>query len=374
MTSIGNGGNNFWYQTAKKFYEFPNRVGQTLNIDNPNSGKASKWLKKEAKLAFDYDYSHFAKMDIGKIKSLLAEPPKGALLFLLYPATVGPRIYAAYERGKKENDYREIWDIVRRDIPAITLFVYALPIIVRSLGGMTQKMSGVKLVDPKSEQVLSYSQLQNYHIENAKVLQAILDEKSGQGLKSAVDKLHDNGLSKLGFPELAKNLQSLKASVHKLVAEHDAKKDISKLAETTFNHFDKADHTVKATLEKAYESGSAQALNAAKELQGEIKGVLKNYAKVRRLPSDVVSFAIIIGLIGWFPVWFNNLWNKRQFEKRQAEKAAQQNNQLAVPSAQPAMNPTQPAMNMFRSGLPGVSAGYAASPMQLPHNPFNRVI
>lgn len=373
MTSIGNnGGGNFWYRTAERFYTVPDRVGKALNIENPDSGKVAKWLKKEAKLAFDYDYSHFAKMDMGKVKSLLAEPPKGALLFLLYPATVGPRIYAAYQRGKKENDYREIWDIVRRDIPAITLFVYALPVIVRSLGGMTQKLSGVKLVDPKSEQVLSYSQLQNYHIENPKVLQAILNEKSGSGLKHAVDKLHDNGLEKLGFPEVSQALKALKESVHKLVAEHGAKKDVAKLAETTFGHFDAADKAVKTTLEKAYVNGANQALNAAKDLQGEIKGALKNYAKVRRLPSDVVSFAIIIGLIGWFPVWFNNLWNKRQFEKKQAEKAAHQNPPQPVNQALPGM---QGQLSPFRPAVQGLpAASYAASPVLGNHNPFNRVI
>jgi hypothetical protein len=380
MTSIGYNGGNFWYRTAERFYTFPERVGQALSIDNKDSNKVSRYLKQEVKQAFNYDYSHFAKMDMGKMKSLLAEPPKGALLFLLYPATVGPRIYAAYQRGKKENDYREIWDIVRRDIPAITLFVYALPIIVRSLGTMTEKLSGVKLVDKKSEQVLSYSQLQNYHIDNRQILRAILNEQSGPGLKSAVDKLHDNGLSKLGFKKVSEALEGLKKSVHELVAEHDAKKAVTEqAAKGTFKHFEKADDAIKATLQEAYEKGSTKALTAAKDLQGEIKGVLKNYAKVRRLPSDMVSFAIIIGLIGWFPVWFNNLWNKRQWEKEQAEKAAHQNApQPIAPPAATAVGPVaapQFQQSPFRPSTPAAPMfNYAASAFQGNHNPFNRVI
>lgn len=383
MTSINNQG-SWLYRTADRFYQIPNKVGQAINIDNPQSGRISKWVKKETKAAFDYDFSHFAKLDIGKVKSLLAEPPKGALLLLLYPATVGPRMWRAYERGKEQHDYREVWDVLRRDLTAITLFVYALPIIVRSLSGMVQKKSHVNLLDKHSDQVLTYSQFKNYYIENEKVLRGILAEGNGQGLKKAVNALTDNGLSKLlpHKPEFANELKGLKEVVNKLVDSykhnipgHADSPEIQKLAAQAFSKFSATDDAAKKALTHAYEAGSRQAMNAARNLQGEVKGVLQNYAKVRRLPSDMVSFAIIIGLIGWFPVWFNNVWNKWQFEKKMAAKNAAQQNPPLQPSqgfqngfSAVNMAPPPPSYPMAAADPTPPYPGYNAA-----HNPFNRV-
>ncbi len=380
MTNIG----QRFYPVAERFYQIPDKVGRAINIDNPQSGRVSKWIKKEAKAAFDYDFSHFAKLDMGKVKSLLAEPPKGALLLLLYPATVGPRMYRAYQRGKEENDYREVWDVVRRDIPAITLFVYALPIIVRSLSGLVQKKSKVNLIDSHSDQVLAYSQFKNYYIENEKILRGILAEGSGQGLKKAVNALHDNGLSKLlpHKPQFTNELKALKEAVNKLVDSykhdvpgHAESPEIQKLAEQAFSKFTSADNAAKQALTHAYEAGSRQAMTAARNMQGEIKGVLQNYAKVRRLPSDMVSFAIIIGLIGWFPVWFNNIWNQRQFEKKMAAKNAEQHNQPPQPvNAFQNINMQFKAMNMAPPPACPMAAADPSPPYpgNMAPNPFNR--
>jgi hypothetical protein len=103
-------------------------------------------------------------------------------------------------------------------------------------------------------------------------------------------------------------------------AELSAK--FQELAQTLYGHIDDSEQIRNEAVKVLKKGGSKEVLNAAKKLQGEFKDVLVNYAKTRRLPQDVISFLIVIGAIGWFPVWFNSIWNKKKFEEEQAMKRA----------------------------------------------------
>jgi hypothetical protein len=384
----------FGYQAAHWVYEkLPNKVASTVARLGGNTSTAKGW-GNFFKQQLDNDFCEFAKAEVnGRFKTLIAEPPRGALLFLLYPCTVGPRLYRAYQRGRKENDYREVGDVLRRDLTAITFFVFALAPIVKGLSKVVENVSKVNLLDKNSGQVLRYSQFRNYELDTPHVLKAILAEGNGQGLRSAVENLSAKASGK--DTDLAKIIQKIRTAVcgvkdpvtgktkvpglveayENALAKQDSKlplhirakqalasiDNIDNVAEDIIRNFKSADALREGLEETARQAGATKLAGAAKNMQGEFTGALKKYAKVRRLPSDVVSFLAVVGLIGWFPVWFNSVWNKRQFEKEKAAKEAAQN-------AQPAIRPLP--FNSFRShspyqppqGMPYTMAPYGANP------------
>jgi hypothetical protein len=409
------------YKWANGFFKAPTyaeRWGQNSSVKNDAflasaRRKTRGFMGRAMKGLLDYDYREFPALKLGKHTLPLSEPPKGALLLLLYPGTVIPRLYRAYQRGKQNNDYREMGDVLRRDLTAITLFVFALGPIVRGLSALTEKISGVKLLDPSTKQVLKYSQFKNYEIDRPSVLKALLTEGNGQALLKAVNKLHDRGLSKFGTSELATEIEQIKKSTKKLVEAFEGNKnswskDIQDLAEATHTHIKDAEKLRESALAHAKNAGSADMVKIAEKMSGEFKGVMQNSAKVHRLPSDIVSFVILVGAIGYLPMWINTQWNARQFEKKMAAKAAaekkkqQAASKMPPPSYQQAIktppayqfnNPHPQVAGLPQAAMPfqgqalgtvgtwtaaGFSGQQTAQPLglmnsQLSTNPFNRL-
>ncbi len=368
MTQVRFGGDPWGYKAAQWTYNMPAKAEQFLK---PKVGAAvSGFIKKQ----LNSDFSEFTNVSMGKVKTLLAEPPKLPLLLWLYPGTVGPRLFRAYQRGKETNDYREMGDVLRRDLTAITLFVFALTPLVNFTSQRVQNKTGVNLIRKEGD-VLSYSDFRNYEIDSAKAIKQIVVENNGEGLEKAVTALanrnlkHDNAL-KQHFTAMKANVQKLVESFRKNQNKWDDKLH-NELLERAYAPFAQVSKSQDGLIAQAKKAGSPELLKSAEGLKNEVKDVLKNYAKVRRLPSDVLSFAVMIGLIGWFPMWFNGVWNKKQFEKKKA--AASQGAQ-----------PQQPAPALAFSGaLPGRPGQAAALPFarvqspqtpQFQANPFNRTV
>jgi len=403
------------YKMANKFFKAPASVDSwTKNgmaKEDAFLGKTRRWTREfvgnRLKELVDYDYREFPALVLGKHHIPLAEPPKGALLLLLYPGTVIPRLYRAYQRGKQNNDYREMGDVLRRDMTAITLFVFALGPVVRHLSALTEKLSGVKLLDPNSKQVLKYSQFKNYEIDSKQALKAILTEGNGDALVAAVNKLHDRGLSSKykvheldnainGESGIKKTVTDLVEAFKKHNGEGSGRQIIESpvwngsvdgLADKAFASITEAEKLREAALTKAKAGGSAEMVKVAEKMRGEFKGVLQNSAKAHRLPSDLVSFAILVGAIGYLPMWINTEWNKRQFEKKMAAKAeAEKNKQAPQPAAKTQQSaalvnhqaPVLPQPPAFAQGPAfGTFGQIAPQPFstlnrQMPNNPFNR--
>ncbi len=374
MTQIRFGASEpFAYKAAQWAYDLPKNTEKALT---PKLGEnVSRFIGNQLKS----DFSQYTSVSVGRFKALLAEPPRLPLLLLLYPGTVGPRLYRAYQRGKENNDFREMGDVLRRDLTAITLFVFALAPLVYGVSKLTQSRTGVNLVKPKEGGVLSYSDFRNYKIDNPQALWQVVKEGNGEGLEKAINQLNDGGLQKafegLNNVELKKEyekasvgdaLNKLKQSVKDFVKAHTPKPDVAidekaavDAAKKTFEKFKNVDDSIKAVLDLGKKDGSKQILKIATNLQGQAKGALENYAKVRRLPSDMLSFAVLIGAIGWFPMWINGVWNKKQFEKKQAMKAqapspvVEKSPVLPAPALAPTFRqqaiPFQPAFNPFVS-------------------------
>lgn len=356
MSSVNPNSKDFTYNVANAMFKAPAKMqAWATKHTTTDSGLGAKVQNGAVKLIgslgkdiVDYDYREFPRLALGnKFSVPLSSPPKGALLLLLYPGTVIPRLYRAYQRGKENNDYREMGDVLRRDLTAITLFVFALGPVVKTISAFTQGRSGVNLLDPKGNSVLKYSQFKDYVIDKPGVLKAILAEGNGKALLSAVNGLHDRGLK--GDPTkgetLAAAIQNIQNSVKELVTRfeaHNVDKSekvwpsaLDKTAKETQGLFDKAEAMRAKALTEAKKAGSADMVKIAQKMEGEFKGVLQNYAKVRRLPGDLVSFALMVGAIGYLPMWVNTEWNKRQFEKKMTGKAAHEQKN-AQPQQQPA--------------------------------------
>ena len=340
---------SFSYRCANTFFNAPEAVdrwtkrnvtSQTGSLSKVRNGFV-KFVGGLGKQLTDYDFREFPELAIGKYRVPLSGPPMGALLLLLYPGTVIPRLYRAYERGKPNHDYREMWDVLRRDMTAITLFVFALGPVVKGLSMLTQKLGKVQLLDPETKSVLKYSQLRNYEIHNASTLKAILMEGNGTALKNAVQGLHDRGLErKFGFGKglpnkLTPAIEDIKSKVNELVEAFDTHNKsrvggaqpgwsdhLQKLSEKANQAFHHAEQLREDVALAAKKGGSAELAKETEKMKGEFTGVLTKYAQVRRLPADVISFAILVGAIGYLPMWINTEWNKRQFERKMAAKIA----------------------------------------------------
>ncbi|WP_373532895.1 hypothetical protein [Vampirovibrio sp.] len=386
MTQVrfGGGENPWGYQAARNTYQLPQKAEAWLK---PKVGGAVAGFVKNQLTS---DFSSFTNVSVGKFKTLLAEPPKLPLLLLLYPGTVGPRLYRAYQRGKENNDYREMGDVLRRDVTAITLFVFALSPVVNGISRFVQQVKGVNLVKDGGG-VLSYSDFRNYEIDTPKALWQLVKEGNGNGLKNAINALKDDGLTEKYHAlnpakkaDYANTLKTLKREVAQFVDEFSpekyklpekgtpAEKQLAEKlpidkAKTVYKSFDQAQQDIVDILEhcakNGCENGSREVLEIAKNLQGQAKGALKHFAKVHRLPADMVSFALMIGAIGWAPMAFNGWWNKRQYDKQQA---------AAISSATtPAVAPSMPFQRSFQpvNGFQPLTGFSAQSPAI---NPFNR--
>ncbi len=345
------GFNNHLHSVATTAFTRPDRWNAVVKKLDQKTVASPNWAAKSynqtqagllrfTNLWTNYDYSEFSEVKLGKVRFKIATPPKGALLLLLFPCTVGPRLYRAYERGKQNNDYREMGDVLRRDLTAITLFVFALDPVKRLMAKAVQKTRGINLMKPSEDkgkqELLSYPQFRNFRIISPKALEALLDEGNGKALENAVNGLSDRNLSALtGDQRLSNSIVELKKSVKDLVAHTQGKtntpeevKARTEACEKTFKLFENAEAEREKLLEMTRKHGSPEALRVVQGLQGEFVGVLEKYAKKWRLPSDIASFALVIGLIGWAPVWFNSKWNQWKFH--QEEMALKKQSQQAT--------------------------------------------
>ncbi len=374
---------------ATRFFEAPARVQNCITRRTEAGGKMPNALVRGmtglTRDLFDYDYREFPRVALGKFSFPLAAPPKGALLLLLYPGTVIPRLYRAYQRGKENNDYREMGDVLRRDLTAITLFVFALGPVVKALSWCTQNLSGVKLLDPSGNGVLKYSQFKNYEIDGPGALKAILAEGNGHALRAAVNGLHDRGLSAVSGKHaegFAQEIEKIKASVSDLVKDFDAHNPgqpktlkwpaaLDDRAKNIHESFKAIEAKREAVLNVARASGSGEMVKVAEKMKGEFTGVLQNYAKVRRLPADLISFGIMVGAIGYLPMWVNTEWNKRQFEKKVAAKAASELKKVHITPPAALQAPTFGLNPALQAPMVNRPQPFAPMPMAVPPSPFN---
>lgn len=322
------------YPVAEKLFtagEHVDRFVERISVQGAESqrlsiaSKAYNWSLRVAggfvKKLVDYDYKEFPKL----FKWSISEPPIGALILLLFPFTIGPRLKRAAQR-----DSREVGDVIRRDVTAITIFLFALKPLINAMNQLKEKFwDGLKLVENTEDKflgkVFTYSQFQkNYHIANPQTLEAIIHHGNKKGLLKAVSKLSDHGLAEAGHQELQGYLEQFKAKIDALIPAVEGQKrgDINKLSKEAFELLEKMEVLRTKPLSVLEKSASAKVLKIVETLPN-FRDFFATHAKSCRLPVDILSFLIVIAGIGWFPVWFNAQWNKKQFEAQQAAKRAE---------------------------------------------------
>lgn len=331
---------------SDKALGFHNSVASAEKLEA--SSPLMKRLRKVVSMVTDYDFREVHPVNLfKKIKFSIVEPPIGALMLLLYPFTIGPRLKRAKERDPSGIEFM---DIIRRDMTAITMFLFLLKPLTNAINTLKQKHDGLKLVKHDNRpvksggdligKIFSYTQFDDfYKLTSPNQLEAIVVEGNGQGLKKAVDKYTKQYLDVLGkYPDskpatdTAKALTEFRGKITELV-EHQAKitqnsagqklsdPEVANKAKQAFEQMQKArGHFEKVNL-SLLKTGGNPLTNQFAKLKKSLpafEDMMCKFAKSKRLPVDMLAFGIAIGAIGWFPVWFNDLLSK----KRQTEGAA----------------------------------------------------
>lgn len=313
-----------------------------------SSGDRGKRLAGFLGRMVDWDFNDF--QDLKKLKGFFTSAPLGAACFLFFGAMMSSRLFMAWKRGKENgNDFREVKDILFRDTIAISLFVFGLEYVTRKFTQFYQNKlpatGGLKLIDPKSENVLAYSRFANYRLDSEKALVGLIREGGADGLKLAIQKLYKGGLSEEGGEAVKREIDSILEKLPGLVDKvkatklDDAKGQEALLekAKDVYKHLKAGDGLLDDMLKAAEKTGVKQVIKTAKKLQGSFENAVIKYAQSRRLPADILGFALVVLMLGWFPGWFNAMRNKKDFERN---KQAQKSTPLQ-PQQHPAMNPAQ---------------------------------
>lgn len=276
------------------------------------------------------DFCEFAQPNWPKMK--FAEPSQGSLMWMMYIGLLGARAHRAYQRGELPNgkrDYREMMDVFRRDMWGITLYIFGLFTVNKWLAQLTQGMSGLKLANKKGA-IITFSEHDiNAHLANEKVLAAHMKQGNLKGLLKAAN---HNGY--LGVPqELAQaNPQAAKTLDGLILQFRRSLNPLSKLSSAAVEagrHHDQI-HRVsqqampllnklaaaqESTLKSLMTSPATQSAPWVKRWQ-PYKDFFAHYAKNQRAPLDLYSCIALFILLGYGPIWFNQWWTERQYNKR----------------------------------------------------------
>lgn len=322
------------YRPARALFTTPERIEGFVKRSTQKEGqnilqrvlvnpvlKTLGWFGKNAS---NYDYNKM--IPVGKLR--VAQAPIGALMMMFLPFTIAPRMVQALKRG--EGDKSEFWDILRRDVPTIALLLFALDPLVKQLNKWKSGFDGMNIVEKLPGrvgedgvakkafgEVFSYSKLgQIFSIDtkydNPKVLYEIARQDNAKGMRNALEKAvkqwqKQPGLGAAKAKEISAFHTALSGMLDELAKGDKADTTLAKkLSAEAFAAMKKVD-TYRG---KYYRSLSE------KELP-KLANFLSKHARMRRLPIDILSFALVAVGVGWLPVWFNDLWNKKKFTEQQ---------------------------------------------------------
>lgn len=347
----------------------------------PISRPLTATAKTFADLATDTDYRTF--YNIGGFKIL--RPAWGPQIMQFYVGLFGFRSLFAAKRAKPievpedkpkgknpiqrwfiTHDIRELKDIARRDMTAITLLLFALdPARDHVFTNLMQKLRGVALKSPHTGEALSLDQLQKtYRIHSPEALFKILTHDSpphwqvlpraareqiqtkGHGLMDAAKARLEATLSEagvlmnvrhqlkalatqnpgLGAAELLERLpltcavrQLLKNGLHTLSQEAHPTPQPEHLRDWLLNHV-KTEHVPQAfqTLQHLDALATQHGLPVKPAAE-----FVSRYAVQSSTPAHVIAFLITSLGLGFLPVWVNKVLAEKDFEKlkQKAESA-----------------------------------------------------
>lgn len=270
-----------------------------------------------SKLLDAVDFREFIEVPIRGRTLRIPSPPLGSFVVTLMGGAIGSRVYYAAKRGKKNNDYREIGDVLRRDIPALTAFLFLLHPLTTWLNKRKRGADGLDLIDPVSGKLLQFSQLKNYRLDSALALETIVREGNGKGLAKAAALLSDYGQHQ----GLAKQVALVQKQLQELATLPASETDrIRKLSQEIHPLLNKMEQVRAAEVKRLGKAGA----KVPAHLKDSVLDVVTRYGKMRLLPVAMLSLGACLVAIGWLPLWLNEMLTRKRFEQDQMNMRAAQ--------------------------------------------------
>ncbi len=338
MQEVGQAAEKDWfYRVANQFLTMAPKV-QKLNplgfLRRIPGGETVNNLAKGfiTRLA-DHDYREVASPGIfGRV---LVEPPQGALFAILYLFTISGRLKHALNRAVG-GDSRELRDIMIRDIPSITIFLYGLNPAMNAMSKGLEKIGGLRLSPKGVFNSYKYFQLDEmYTLHGHNQLQALMsDGFNEKGVAKAIAGVRNNKFLR-GEPMVQNVLAQFEESLmagfkiskgagfdaanpaHLAQLEQHAKRAFGHL-----NYLEQLRH--QQYLNPTHQLESTIGSSSFKRFIGRFRGGLESaipsfrkmfttHAQSYRVGVSAFGYAIIIGLLGYGVTAFNKWYTEREY-------------------------------------------------------------
>lgn len=288
----------------------------------------NKWLKSSSPLVrsvgsfFNTITGAFSKHDYSSIYNVPGlgrigiAAPLGSIATMVILFTLSARLVYAAKR-LRNNDSREIGDILRRDLPTLVMLVFLMDPMIKAFTHFVQNKSGFMLLNqptkvPNNASILgkiksaftseasplSYTQLEKYFkLNSASRLKEVINNPVNlEGVKTA---LHRFGQLKMNTEQ--KGLYSqFKQSLSQPLSKVSNGQSIK-----TVESFNKTMRLVEA-----FEKASIKAGNGL-----NIRNIFVEPAKFARHGSAIFGLGSMVFLLGYGVIKFNEWWSVTQYEK-----------------------------------------------------------
>ncbi len=318
---------NTLFKAADTFFNLKNTAQSKVqkrflqgkpNVLKKTTGKILNWFSKTL---LDHDFRHVAA--VPKVGRIIMEPALGAFMIMSFGFMIGGRLVHALHRAIG-GDRRELWDILRRDIPTVAIVIFGLPIVTKILGKKLQNWKGIQLI--RDNQMLAYSELENmYRMLTPSRLRDILrNPVNHQGVRKALrHTLKNRNLS----PGIKSNLIQFQHAIEAAIRGAHNPMDLNKATQKAFSLLRQLESKRIIALNKAKQTGLAVNRSIIEKFTNlfhakvpDFKDIFVNYAKRSRVWNDAVAFGIIVGLLGFGVTWFNQWITEREYEKLKAQQ------------------------------------------------------
>lgn len=257
------------------------------------------------------------KFNLGRI---VVEPSLGTFSVISLGFIIGGRVYHAVKRAVN-NDYREVRDILTRDILGMSMMMYGMPPVVWAISKWRQARRGIQLLG--SHEALSYSDLsKTFQVTDPNRLNAILKQPNNhKGLLQALKEIrqahyarHFDSEGRFYFDRLENAMNTAIAAKESQLRDAAVNRVVSYI-----QHLDKWRQGYTGSLAQFGKQPNQKMIDAVQELVSHkipvFSDVFSNYAKRTRNWSSAVSFAIVIFGMGVAIPVFNQWFTEKEYKR-----------------------------------------------------------